>query len=108
MRIDSTPDRLRRFDGSKLLHGAHGELDALIIGLAMHAAFEMALSVLRLSRRQLAIDIGCELSRHMPAEHDHPFAAMTALSRSASILCPLFSLDATVPLEHPRAFDICS
>src|SRR6266446_2450071 len=99
VRIDSSPDRLRRFDGSKLLHGAHGELDALIIGLAMHAPFEMALSVLRLSRRQLAIDVGGELPRYMPAEHHHPFTGVSALRRSASILCPLFSLDATVPLE---------
>jgi len=70
----------------------------------MRAVRQMQVDSLRPSSIELVIDRSCQLARNMSAEHRY----LNSFSRSASILCPRLSLDATVPMEQWSALAICS
>src|SRR5439155_19693136 len=55
-----------------------------------------------------AVDVSRKPPRDMAGKHCHPFVPIKTFSRSASILCPRLSLEATVPMEQCKAFAICS
>ena len=107
-RLDRWPYLLGRADRWKKVHSRHSTSDLLAVELALHAVLHVALDLLRSTFRQLAVEIRREPPRHVPREHRHPREPATPLSRSASILCPRLSLEATVPIEQCRALAICS
>ena len=91
-----------------MLHDRHAESDVLVVGPATRASTHVELDVLRVPRRELAVDVRGQPPRHMPRQHHHPFVLTKPCSRSASILCPRLSLEATVPMEQFSAFAISS
>ena len=108
LRLNRRPDRVGRRDGWQILHHRHAGTDVLIIGAALRALSQVGLNLLRGSRGQCAIDIRRKLAGDMPRPHRHPFGPFTFFSRSASILCPRLSLEATVPIEQSSALAISS
>src|SRR5207249_1955213 len=107
-RLDRRPNLLGRLDRWKMLHDRHAESDVLVVGLATRASIHVELGLARVPRRELAVDVRSKPIRHMPRQHHHPLVLTKLCSRSASILCPRLSLDATVPMEQFSAFAISS
>jgi len=74
--------------------------DLLAFRPAICTASQMPLDLSNLLRIKFAVDMSRELARNVPREHRYPLVSMRLLSRSARILCPRLSLDATVPMEQ--------
>src|SRR6202035_1017760 len=86
----------------------HSKSDLLPIRSTFCTARHMELDLTSLLPAEFAVDMSCELTPNMPRNHRYALVLIKSLSRSARILCPRLSLDATVPMEQCSAFAICS
>jgi hypothetical protein len=75
-------------------------LHLLTLAPARRALRDVRLHTPCLLLGEFAVKKRSKLARYMPRKHRHPFVPAKPFSRSASILCPRLSLDATVPMEQ--------
>jgi hypothetical protein len=85
----------------------HSKSDLLAFRSTFCALRQVDLHLLSLLPPEFAVNMSCELSPNMP-KHRYALVLIKSFSRSARILCPRLSLDATVPMEQCSAFAICS
>src|ERR1700693_2959605 len=86
----------------------HSKSDLIAFRSTFRALRQVDLHLPSLLPAEFAVDLSCELTPNMPRKHRYALVLIKSFSRSARILCPRLSLDATVPMEQCSAFAICS
>jgi len=106
--LDRRPYRIGSLGRGKMFKNFHSKSDLLAFRSTFCALLQMELDLPSLLTGEFAIDMSCELSPNVPRNHRYALVLIKSFSRSARILCPRLSLDATVPMEQCSAFAICS
>jgi len=106
--LDRRPYRIGSLNRGKIFKNLHSKSDLLAFRSTFCTARHMELYLPSLLPAEFAVDMSCELTPNMHRNHRYGLVSIKSFSRSARILCPRLSLDATVPMEQCSTFAICS
>ena len=106
--LDRRPYCIGSLGRGQMFQNFHPKSDVLAFCSALYAALQMELDLPGLLPAEFAVDVSCQLAPNMPRKHRYALVLIKPFSRSARILCPRLSLDATVPMEQCSACAICS